>query len=118
MSGLLDTDRGRRGVVIRFNGLEMESSGADPQDIFFELRSDVLNPGKVLRVPWRLLEGEKTLKVQVFLDKCVMEIFLNERACFTRGIYPLADDLWVALFAAGGSVKVKSVDVWSMKPIW
>jgi hypothetical protein len=37
----------------------------------------------------------------------------------TDRIYPSrADSLGVDLFARGGSAKLKSVDIWEMRPIW
>ena len=38
-----------------------------------------------------LAEGE-TLKLQVFLDASVIEIFANDRVCLTSRIYPSRSD--------------------------
>ena len=109
---------GRRGAVIRHDGKQLEATNVDPGGIFADLKGGVALPGHDYRVPLPLLAGEHTLRLHVFIDKSVMEIFINGRACFTRTIYPLADDLGIALFAEGGSTKVTSVDVWSMKSVW
>ena len=67
---------------------------------------------------FELLDGEKTLKLQVFLDKSVVEVYVNDRQCMTSRIYPSPGSVGVDLFARGGSVKVQSVDVWEMGTIW
>jgi len=68
--------------------------------------------------PLELAEGEP-LRLRIFLDRSVLEVFANERACLTSRIYPTrADSLGVGLFAVGGKAKVKRLDVWQMKSIW
>ncbi len=66
------------------------------------------------------LEGDnKTLKVRVFLDRSVMEVFINDgREVVTRVEYPEKEDLGIAAFAEGGKATLKSLDVWQMKSIW
>ena len=70
-------------------------------------------------VPTALGENQKTLKLHVFLDKSVMEVFINDgSASVTRVNYPREKDLGVTAFSENGSVLLKSLDVWRMKPIW
>ena len=66
--------------------------------------------------PFELLPGE-SLKLRIFLDRSVLEVFANGRQCVTQRIYPTrGDSLGVTLFSCGGSVDVKSVDAWDMAP--
>ena len=66
--------------------------------------------------PFELKPGEP-LRLRVFLDRSVLEVFANERLCLTQRIYPSrADSLGVTLFTRGGSVKVKSIVAWDMSP--
>ena len=68
---------------------------------------------------FELPADEKTLKLQLFLDKSVTEAYVNGRACFTNRLYPKrSDSLGINIFARGGSVRVKSVDIWEMNTIW
>jgi len=67
--------------------------------------------------PFRLLSGEK-LKLHIFLDKSLMEVYVNSRIYFTKVIYPEKEDLGLELFAMGGSITISSLDVWKMKSIW
>ncbi len=61
--------------------------------------------------------GDKSLKLHVLLDHSVLEVYANGQACLTKVIYPGERDLGLGLFAAGGSVKLKSLNVWPLKPI-
>jgi len=48
-----------------------------------------------------------------------MEVFINGgRECVTRVIYPGKNDLGIELFSEGGTTTVKSLNIWSIKPIW
>jgi beta-fructofuranosidase len=67
--------------------------------------------------PFALAENE-TLKLHVFLDASVIEIFANDRAYLTSRIYPLrSDSLRLGLFAREGRARLKALDVWEMRPI-
>jgi beta-fructofuranosidase len=70
------------------------------------------------KVPFKLLPREKTLKLHVFLDKSVMEVFANNRACSTRVIYPGENDLGVEAFATGGKARLRSLEAWPLRSIW
>jgi beta-fructofuranosidase len=64
------------------------------------------------------LAGGETVKLRVFLDASVIEIFANDRACLTSRIYPSRpDSLGLGLFARGGKARLNSLDVWEMRPI-
>ena len=67
--------------------------------------------------PLELKPGEP-LRLRVFLDRSVLEVFANERQCVTQRIYPTRrDSLGVALVSRGGGMKVKSLDVWDVHPV-
>ena len=61
-------------------------------------------------------EGEKkTLTLQVFLDKAIMEVFINGgRKTITLVTYPELEDLGIEVFTDDKA----SVDVWQLKSIW
>jgi sucrose-6-phosphate hydrolase SacC (GH32 family) len=70
----------------------------------------------VQSAPFALKPGEP-LRLRIFLDRSVLEVFANGRQCITQRIYPTRpDSLDVVLFAHGGRVKVKSVTAWDMAP--
>ncbi len=67
---------------------------------------------------FELVTGEM-LKLYIFLDRSVLEVYANGRACITSRIYPSrADSLDVGLFARGDRVRLKSLDIWEMDSIW
>jgi beta-fructofuranosidase len=69
-------------------------------------------------VPVPLDTGAERLTLHVFLDKSVMEVFINNGpTSVTRVDYPGEGDLGVAVFAEGAAT-VTSLDVWEIKPIW
>ncbi|MHC4573682.1 MAG: glycoside hydrolase family 32 protein [Planctomycetota bacterium] len=71
---------------------------------------------KAQEAPFELRKRE-TLKLRIFLDRSVVEVFADGRQCITGRIYPTrTDSLGVILFSRGGSVKVKSVEAWDMAP--
>ena len=70
------------------------------------------------RLPLRLDAGE-TLRLHLFLDHSVMELFVQDgAAAVTRVDYPPEEDLAVAAFAISGSATVVSLDAWAMASIW
>ena len=63
------------------------------------------------------LGAREGLALHVYIDRSVIESFANGRACQTHRTYPTRTDcLSVALMARGGTARVRSVDVWEMKP--
>ncbi len=70
----------------------------------------------VERAPFALQAGEP-LKLRVFVDKSVVEVFANDRQAIGRRVYPVRDDsLGVSVFASGGSARFKDVKAWEMMP--
>jgi len=71
-----------------------------------------------LKAALPLQEKPRLLTLKLFLDKSVLEVYADGRACLTRVIYPGEKDLGVALFASGGGVKIRSFAAWPLKSIW
>jgi len=65
------------------------------------------------------LAADETLRLHVFLDRSVVEVFANGRVCLTERVYPSRpDSLGIGLLARGGGARVKSIRVWKIKSIW
>lgn len=61
------------------------------------------------------LEPGQRVRLRVFLDRSVLEVFLNDRWCMTQRIYPEnVDSTRVSLFSREGSISVTSVDAWDI----
>ena len=71
-------------------------------------------PKSVEGGPFALKPGEP-LRLRVFVDRSVVEVFANDRQAVMRRIYPTRKDArGVVLFSRGGGVKVTSVQAWQM----
>ncbi|MBI5567006.1 MAG: glycoside hydrolase family 32 protein, partial [Chloroflexi bacterium] len=65
------------------------------------------------------LDAAGRLRIHLFLDHSVLEVFVNETLCLASRIYPTrADSLGVRAFARNGRTRLNSMDVWSMSSIW
>lgn len=66
--------------------------------------------------PLALKEGER-LKLRVFVDKSVVEVFANSRQAIMRRIYPSQpDSVGVCLFSTGGTTQVHTLQSWNISP--
>jgi len=59
------------------------------------------------------------LRLRVFVDRSVVEVFANDVSCITTRIYPTRpDSLGVEILAIGGQACLETLDVWEMASIW
>ena len=59
------------------------------------------------------------LKLHIFLDCSVVEVFVNDRCYLASRIYPeRLDSLGFELFIGKGKVKIRSLDIWHLASIW
>ncbi len=66
-----------------------------------------------------MLAGNERLKLRVFIDRSVVEVFVNGRQCVAMRVYPgLKDSLGVSFRSQGRSAVLKSLDAWRMKSIY
>lgn len=62
-----------------------------------------------------VLKPGEPLRLRIFLDRSMMEVFANGRQCLTQRLWPTrADALGVSLFSRGGKTIVKSIEAWEM----
>ena len=65
------------------------------------------------------LAPEENLKMRVFIDKSIVEVFVNNRQCLAVRVYPNREDsVGVALRAVGRDVRLVVLDAWEMKSIY
>jgi beta-fructofuranosidase len=68
--------------------------------------------------PFRL-DADESLRLHVFLDASVIEVFANGRACLSTRIYPTRpESIALGVFARGGRATLRSLDTWRMASIW
>jgi beta-fructofuranosidase len=78
--------------------------------------STTTGPKSVEAGPFEL-KADEPLKLRVFVDKSVVEVFANRRQAVMRRIYPSrADSVGVKAFAKGGPANVVTLDAWEMMP--
>jgi beta-fructofuranosidase len=98
--------------------IDLAKSSLDP-DVAY--RTFVMKPGdnplvSVQEAPFALSPGEP-LRLRVFLDRSILEVFANRRQCLTQRIYPMrADSLDILLVSQGGEIEVESLEAWDMAP--
>lgn len=63
--------------------------------------------------------SKENLKLRVFIDRSVVEVYVNNKQYLAIRVYPgRKDSLGVSLRAHGQSAELKRLDAWQMKPIW
>jgi beta-fructofuranosidase len=61
----------------------------------------------------------EVLRLHVFVDRSMIEVFANDRVCLTSRVYPtLPDSLGVGVIAQGGTAHVRVLNVWELHSIW
>lgn len=101
-------------------GIELRRSpdGAETTPITYDAQNLRLHSGAASG-QFQLLPGEDTLTLHIFLDKSVVEVYANGRACLTRSTLPKRpDSLGIRIFSEGRPVTVRTVDVWEMGNMW
>ena len=103
---LFRTGKTRLGV----DSLQIDISAAS-------LRSDVLpRPPEIgpLDVP-----SNEPLRLRVFIDRSIVEVFANDRQCLTVRVYPERhDSSGISVFSRGGAAELISLETWQMHSIW
>jgi beta-fructofuranosidase len=65
--------------------------------------------------PFSLRQDEK-LRLRIFLDRSVIEVFANDRQAIARRIYPSSESVQIKLFSTVGAARVRSLRAWDMMP--
>ena len=65
------------------------------------------------------LGEDEPLELRVFVDRSVVEVFVNGRQCVAVRVYPERDDsVGVMLRSQGVASRLMSLDAWQMQSIW
>ena len=101
--------------------------GQEETSVFYDAREKLLKvdtrrsgphdtPKAVEAGPLELKPGE-LLKLRVFVDRSVIEVFANGRQAVARRIYPARpDSVGVHLFARGAQAHVHTFEAWEIAP--
>ena len=97
-------------------GIGIKSGNKAPQTLanFNGLQLQVLDA----KAPLSLAKGDRTLKLRIFIDRSVLEVFANETVCITKLITPLEANAALEISAESGSAVAKRIRAWPIKTIW
>jgi len=115
------TTAGQCGVKVRASPDGAEETllyyDATAKKLVFDARRSGIDGRRQLEQAPLELESGEALKLRVFVDKSVVEVYANDRQAICRRVYPGRDDsLGVVLFANGGEAVFSSVTAWEMAP--
>lgn len=66
-----------------------------------------------------MIDHNETLKLRVFIDKSVVEVFVNGKQALAVRVYPSRDDsMGVSLRSQGQESELISFDAWQMRGVW
>ncbi|MCY3638833.1 MAG: glycoside hydrolase family 32 protein [Chloroflexi bacterium] len=85
------------------------SEGSQSADVF--ARTPEAGPIK--------LAPDEPLRLRVFVDRSIVEVFANDKQCLTLRTYPQRDDSSsVSVFARGSGARLAAFDIWQIASIW
>lgn len=62
------------------------------------------------------LKPDETLKLHIFIDKSIVEVFVNDKQVVTARVYPgKKESTGISLKSQGTDATLISMDVWQMK---
>ena len=65
------------------------------------------------------LEPDEPLKLRIFIDRSVVEVFANGKQCVAVRVYPGREDsTGVSVRAQGNEAELRSLDAWQMKNVY
>ena len=66
-----------------------------------------------------LIEPDEPVRLRIFVDRSVVEVYVNERQCVAVRVYPGREDsTGVSLLSVGQQTELLSLDCWQMKSIY
>ena len=103
-----------RGVL----AIDTSHSTLDPSIVSrtFCMRANDDNPKVTAQEAPFQLRGGEPLKLRVFLDASILEVFANDRQCVTQRIYPTRKDSVGVGLRSVGNARVTSLIGWQMRP--
>jgi beta-fructofuranosidase len=100
----------------------------DKQELFSDTRASSIDPATSSGLGFRrnrgvesgqlILANQEPLRLRVYIDASVVEIFANGRASISDRVYPTnAATVGIGLFSNGGTAHLRSMTVWHLAPI-
>ncbi len=89
---------GKQAVTIAYDGKQLDVAG--------------------VKAPLTLGPDTKTLRLHVFLDRSVLEVYAGQSVCVTAVIDAAAENVGVEAFAEDGTATLRSLEAWPLRSIW
>lgn len=65
------------------------------------------------------IESNKEIILHIFVDRSVVEVFINYQDCITSRLFPKGETSnGISLFSKYGLLNLKNIDIWSIDTIW
>lgn len=98
-------------------GLRLHPRGraGDPVEIRYDGQWVTVGGG---RAPLQRVAEEGHLTLRVFVDRSVVEVFANRRACVTQVVEPTPPSYVAEAFAEGGNALLVQMDIWELASVW
>lgn len=66
-----------------------------------------------------VMESTEDLRLKVFVDKSIVEVFVNDKQCVCQRAYPIREDSeGITLRSRGGEAVIEKIDFWTMRSIY
>lgn len=66
-----------------------------------------------------VMKPDETLKVRIFVDRSVVEVFVNNKQCVAARVYPSREDaVGFSIRSSGQDSELRSLEAWQMKSIY
>lgn len=108
-------------ILARFDGqhssgVRLELKNGDTSPITLRVNNSEMTLMNS-KVPLPLAEGAE-VRLRIFIDRSVLEVFANETVCLTKRIDPPGRNLVLRLNAEKGHARARLVESWVMNSIW
>lgn len=97
--------------------LTLKSDSGEGRRVMIKSRSAEPNDPKA-DLALNLEDNERHLRLTIFMDRSVLELFANETLCATKVISPLESGIALNVQTLGGTAFAKHVECWPIKTIW
>ena len=107
----------------RYNGWQRDKLAAATDSLIsIDSSYSSLSPDVRSRAPETgpvFLERDEPLRLRVFVDRSVVEVFVNGKQCVAMRVYPEREDsVGVSLRSQGQDARVVSLEAWQMENIY
>ena len=119
-----DKEEYTRIAFFRDRGLRNPDSTIDGRDSLITIDNSYSSilPDVLSRAPETapvFIASDELLDLRVFIDKSVVEVFINGKQCVAVRVYPSREDsIGVSLRSQGRDSQLKSLDAWQMQNIY